>query len=80
MTNKIIIKEVLIEEAVNVNASIVEFNKPYQKNYFEKRYKNKNELIIVAYINEQPAGYIVGYDKFSDNSFYCWMAWRKSKI
>jgi GNAT superfamily N-acetyltransferase len=31
-------------------------------------------LIIVAYVDDQPAGYTVGYDKFEDGSFYCWMA------
>lgn len=74
MTEEIIIKEVPIEEAVAVSATITEFDAPYQKDYFEKRYKDKNKLIIVAYINNQRAGYIVGYDKLKDGSFYCWMA------
>lgn len=74
MSNKIIIKEVPIEEAVKVNESITEFDAPYQKDYFEERYKDKEKLIIVAYVDDQPAGYIVGYDKFRDGSFYCWMA------
>jgi len=74
MTNKIIIKEVSIEEAVKVNVTIIEFDAPYQKDYFEDKYQDKDKLIIVAYIDNQPAGYIVGYDKFSDGSFYCWMA------
>ena len=39
--------------------------------YFEK---NVLKLVIVAYVGGQPAGYIVGYDKFNDGSFYCWMA------
>lgn len=74
MVEEIIIKEAPIEEAVAVNATITEFDAPYQKDYFEKRYKDKNKLIIVAYVNNQRAGYIVGYDKFGDGSFYCWMA------
>ncbi len=73
MTDKIIIKEVPIEEVLKVNATIVEFDAPCQKKYFEKRYKDKEKIIIVAYINNQPAGYIVGYDEFEDGSFYCWM-------
>lgn len=73
MPEKIIIKEVLIEEAIKVNSTIIEFNPPYQKDYFENRYKDKDKLIIVAYINKQPAGYIVGYDRFKDRSFYCWL-------
>jgi len=74
MSQNITIKEVSIEEAVKVNATIVEFDAPYQKDYFEDRYKDKEKLIIVAYVDDQPAGYIVGYDKFEDGSFYCWMA------
>ena len=74
MNQNITIKEVPIEEAVKVNATIVEFDAPYQKDYFEDRYKDKDKLIIVAYVDDQPAGYIVGYNKFEDGSFYCWMA------
>jgi len=74
MAQEIVVKEVLIEEAVKVNASIVEFDEPYSKEYFEERYKGKEKLIIIAYLDNQPAGYMVGYDKFGDGSFYCWMA------
>lgn len=70
------IKEVDIEEAMKVHSKILEFNDlDPKKEYFENRYKNKDKLIIVAYYNDIPAGYIIGYDKFQDNeSFYCWMA------
>lgn len=74
MTEQIVIKEVPIGEVVLVNATIIEFDAPYQKDYFEGRFKDRDKLIIVAYINNQRAGYIVGYDKFEDGSFYCWMA------
>ena len=75
--DQVVVRGVPIEEVVKVNATILEFrdpDAPYQKDYFEERYKGKERLIIVAYINDQPAGYIVGYDKFGDGSFYCWMA------
>ncbi len=74
MSQKITIKEAPIEEVVKVNATIVEFDAPYQKDYFENRYKDAERLIVVAYVDDQPAGYVVGYDKFKDGSFYCWMA------
>jgi len=73
MTREIIIKETIIEEAVKVSATIVEFDKPYSKRYFEERYGDKDKLIIIAYLDNQPIGYIIGYDKFNDSSFYCWM-------
>lgn len=74
MSKKITVKQVVIEEAVKVSATITEFDAPFTKDYFEERYKGKEKLIIVAYVNDTPAGYIVGYDKFGDGSFYCWMA------
>ncbi|MFT4343112.1 MAG: GNAT family N-acetyltransferase [Candidatus Woesearchaeota archaeon] len=74
MDTTISIKEASIEEALRVNATVTEFNKAYDKEYFENRYAGKEKLIIVAYVNSSPAGYIVGYDRFNDGSFYCWMA------
>lgn len=74
MSEEIIIKEAPIKEAVAVNAKIIEFGEPYDKDYFEKRYAGKDKLILVAYVGDQPAGYIVAYDKFGDGSLYCWMA------
>ncbi len=74
MAPEIIIKEVPIEEAVKVNATIIEFDELYQRDYFEERYQNKEKLILVAYVDNLPGGYLVGYDKFGDGSFYCWMA------
>jgi len=70
----VIVKEATIEEAVEVNARIPEFDKVYDQEYFIERIRDKDKLILVAYFNEEPAGYMVGYDKFQDGSFYCWMA------
>lgn len=74
MTDNIIVKEVWIEEVVKVNATIVEFDAAYSKEYFEDRYKDTEKLVILAYIDNNPAGYIISYDRFHDGSFYCWMA------
>ncbi|HIT70865.1 MAG TPA: GNAT family N-acetyltransferase [Candidatus Scatovivens faecipullorum] len=76
------IKEVDIKEAIKVHKNIKEFNetKP-EKEYFENRYRDREKLIIVAYYNNVPAGYIIGYDKFQDGkNFYCWMAGVDSKF
>lgn len=70
------IKEVNIEEAMKVHKNVLEFDdlNP-NKEYFENRYKDRDKLIIVAYYNDIPAGYLIGYDKFQNKeSFYCWMA------
>lgn len=74
MMDKIVIKEAPIEDIVKVNATITEFGKPYKKDHFEKRCDKKDKLILAAYINNKPVGYLVGYDRYNDKSFYCWMA------
>ena len=73
--NDIIVKEVSIEEAVKVNRNVIEFDgKDTKAENFERRYQDKKKLIIVAYYENVPIGYIIGYDRDNDGSFYCWMA------
>lgn len=77
MENNIIIKETNLEEALKVHKNVLEFDELNpSKEVFENRYQNSEKLIIVAYYQEKPIGYIIGYDKFKDNkeNFYCWMA------
>jgi ribosomal protein S18 acetylase RimI-like enzyme len=73
MEKEIVIKEEGIEAAVAVNASITEFEEHYDRAYFEDKYKDSTKVILVAYVDNQPAGYMVSYDKSNDDSFYCWM-------
>lgn len=68
------IQEGLIETAVAVNKSITEFDQAYDRKYFEDRCASKEKLILIAYADNLPAGYMVAYDKNGDGSFYCWMA------
>ena len=74
------VKEVPIEDAVKVCHTIVEFDSKFEKDYFEQRYQGKEYLIIVGYFENDPAGFIVGYDKYGDGSFYCWMAGTNPKF
>lgn len=74
MDKNIIIKEDSIEMAAKVNATIVEFDQPYDQAYFENRIKNKEKLILIAYIDNQPVGHAVAYNQDDDGSFYCLMA------
>ena len=75
MKNDIIVKEVPIDEAVKVNRNVIEFDgKDTKAEDFERRYQDKEKLIIVSYYENVPIGYIIGYDRDNDGSFYCWMA------
>ncbi len=69
---KIIVKDVRIEEVVSINRTVPEFD-PYTREHFEERLKNTDNLVIAAYLDEKSAGYLVGYDRYKDGSFYCWM-------
>jgi len=69
---KIVITHIGIDEVVTVNKTVTEFD-PYTKEYFDNRLKGKDSLIIGAHINDHVVGYLVGYNRFNDGSFYCWM-------
>lgn len=73
MIKNIKIQEEPIEIAVKISAAIIEFDAIYDKSYYEDRYKNTTKLILVAYADDQLAGFMVSYDKNNDGSFYCWM-------
>ena len=75
--NDIIVKEADIDDVIQVSKNIIEFDEwDISKEYFENRYQEAEKLIVVAYYNKKPIGYVIGYDKFQDNkeSFYCWLA------
>jgi len=69
--SQIHIKEGSIETVVALSQQIPEFKDPHQEAEYRKRLVNTPYLILVAYVNEQPAGFKVGYER--DNYFYSWM-------
>ena len=72
----ITIKETNLEEAIKVYPKIKEFDRPEYGTveYCENRIKDHDHLILAAYINNEIVGYLIGYDKNQDGSFYCWLA------
>ncbi|MGB4965655.1 MAG: GNAT family N-acetyltransferase [Microgenomates group bacterium] len=76
MRHSISIKETPLDEAVLARQTSQEFGETYKKEDFEKRYKGKDPLIIAAYMDEgsKPVGYLIGFDRFKDGSFYCWLS------
>lgn len=67
--SEIIIKEISLEEAVEISSKIPEFPK-YNKEWFQNRIGNEEPFIIAAYINNEAVGYLLGFDKYHDDSFY----------
>ena len=67
------VKEASVKEAAQVNRTIPEF-RSHSEEYFETRIRKREYLIIVASLDDMPAGYLIGYDRYDDGSFYCWMA------
>lgn len=67
------VREVTIEEAIRVHDLIPEFDaQPVE--YFTDRYADREHLLLVAYIDDKPAGYMVSYEKPEEDCFYIWMA------
>ncbi len=66
------IREATFREAANVHNRIPEFEKQDEE-FFRERCEGKKTLIIVAYVEDKPAGYMIAYDRYHDGSIYCWM-------
>lgn len=75
MKEQIIVKESTLDDVINIFNTIKEFDrKEYgTKEYIENRFGDKKKVILVAYINSEPVGYILAYDRDNNGSFYCWM-------
>ena len=65
------IKNGTIEDAINISMQLPEFHNPHQKEIYEERMKMKKHLILIAFENEKPIGFKVGYER--DDTFYSWM-------
>lgn len=64
----------LFDQAFSIHQQIPEFqidSTTYQQ-IFERINHVKHPLIFVAFIADQPVGYLMGYER--DNSFYIWLA------
>ncbi len=73
--HSVILSEVSLAEVYRVHERIPEFtiHFPYSLDTFLERTKDKEMLALVASVQGQAAGYMVGYDRDGDGSFYCWM-------
>ncbi|MBU7047696.1 MAG: GNAT family N-acetyltransferase [Theionarchaea archaeon] len=69
---ELVVKPIGVSDVVKIHKTVTEFTS-YPETHFEERLKGIDNLVIGAYINEDLVGYLIGYDRFCDSSFYCWM-------
>lgn len=74
-----------IENVLKLCELIPEFTPMHSFSDFERRFKNSNYLILIAYWHDKMVGFKVGYDRYKDGSFYSWLGavlptYRRKKI
>lgn len=63
-----------IEEAVDLQNRIPEFEDPHTKSEYVSRLSASDHVILIAECEGKPIGFKVGYDRFLDGEvFYSWM-------
>lgn len=65
------IREGTIAEAVALSKQLPEFIDPHGEERYHDRMGNVPHLILIAYVNNTPAAFKVGYEK--EDYFYSWM-------
>ena len=56
MSKEVRVAEATVDDAVRVNATVIEFDEPYDQRHFEERINGKNHLILVGSVDGKPAG------------------------
>ena len=65
------IKEDNLEIVVEISKKVPEFLNPHGLDVYQTRLNNVPSITLVAYVDGQPAGFKVGYEK--EGYFYSWM-------
>ncbi len=60
-----------LETVVAISQKIPEFHNPHNLSTYQQRLKNVPHIILVAYVDDVPAGFKVGYERA--DYFYSWM-------
>ena len=69
----ITIKTGSVGAAVVLSRQLPEFVHPYEASEYHERLGKVPHLILIAYWENQPAGFKVGYQRETDESFYSWL-------
>ena len=60
-----------LQTVVAISQQIPEFNNPHNLSIYQQRLTDVPHLVLVAYVDNVPAGFKVGYER--DGYFYSWM-------
>lgn len=71
MPSTIKIAEGTLETIVAISQKIPEFHHPHDLSVYQQRLKNVPHIVLIAYVENIPAGFKVGYER--DGYFYSWM-------
>ena len=66
--------EVDLDTIVDIHGQIPEFGGHQPRDHFESRIGDSRALVTAGYADGIAAGYLLGYDRDGDGSFYVWMA------
>lgn len=69
----IVIRKGSISEVVHLSKKVPEFFQPYSEKTYEERLSETQHLILIAEMDGKPAGFKVGYQRYSHDIFYSWM-------
>lgn len=77
------IKKGTLDTVVKLSNQIPEFTNPHAKEVYESRILKVPHLVLIAFSDEKPIGFKVGYER--DGYFYSWMGgvlpdFRRQKI
>ncbi|MEE9189181.1 MAG: GNAT family N-acetyltransferase, partial [Candidatus Neomarinimicrobiota bacterium] len=67
------IKRNQLDDAIRISKHIPEFSDPYDKEEYLKRISDNQHLILVAYHDDIPVGFKIGYEISKGDCFYSWM-------
>ena len=70
---KLVVKESTLSDAIAVHCQVTEFEPDYIEKNIADRTKGQSPLILIAFFEQTPAGYMIAYDEYHDGSLYCWM-------
>jgi hypothetical protein len=64
-----------ISTIVPIHSQILEFDTNWTSKTFTDRFSGKDPVLLIAQNvqTKENAGYMVGYDRYNDGSYYCWM-------